>query len=47
MSFNWIPFGTYKSFGFSIYVKSGQLRDLLRFDVPKQDVRNRYGLAGL
>ncbi len=47
MSFNWIPFGNYKSFGFSIYVKSGQLRDLLRFDVPKQDVRNRYGLAGL
>ena len=47
MSFNWVPFGTYRSFGFSIYVKSGQLRDLLRFDVPKQDVRNRLDLAGL
>ncbi len=47
MSFNWIPFGTYKSFGFSIYVKSGQLRDLLRLDVPKQDVRGRFDLAGL
>ncbi len=47
MSFNWIPFGTYKSFGFSIYVKSGQLSDLLRLDVPKQDVNNRLGLSGL
>jgi lipopolysaccharide assembly outer membrane protein LptD (OstA) len=47
MSFNWVPFGDYKSFGFSIYVKSGQLRDLLRLDVPKQDVRGRFDLAGL
>ncbi len=46
MSFNWIPFGDFKSFGFSIYVKSGQLADLLRFDVPKQDVRRRLELAG-
>lgn len=46
MSFNWIPFGTFRSFGFSIYVKSGQLADLLRFDVPKSDVRGRLDLAG-
>jgi lipopolysaccharide assembly outer membrane protein LptD (OstA) len=47
MSFDWIPFGTYKSFGFSIYVKSGQLRDLLRLDVPKQDINNRLDLSRL
>ncbi len=46
MSFNWIPFGDFKSFGFSIYVKSGQLADLLRFDVPKSDVRGTFDLAG-
>ncbi|MDX1531097.1 MAG: hypothetical protein R3362_06190, partial [Rhodothermales bacterium] len=46
MSLNWVPFGDYKSFGFSIYVKSGHLRDLLRLDVPKQDVRGRFDLAG-
>ena len=46
MSFNWTPFGDYKSFGFSIYVKSGHLRDLLRLDVPKQERRGRFGQAG-
>lgn len=46
MAFSWIPFGAYRSFGFSIYVKSGYLRDLLRLDVPKQEVRDRFGLAG-
>ncbi len=46
MSFNWIPFGDFKSFGFSVYVKSGQLADLLRFDAPKRDVRGRFDLAG-
>ena len=46
MSFNWVPFGRYKSFGFSIYVKSGYLRDLLRLEVPKRDV-DRLGSLGL
>lgn len=46
MSFNWIPFGDFQSFGFSIYVKSGHLRDLLRLDVPKQERTGRFGLAG-
>ncbi len=43
MSFNWTPFGTYRSFGFSIYVKSGYLRDLLRLDVPRSDQTDRFG----
>ena len=42
MRFNWIPFGTYTSFNFSIYVKSGHLRDLLRLDLPRSDVQNRF-----
>lgn len=42
MRFNWIPFGVYTSFNFSIYVKSGHLRDLLRLDVPRSDVQNRF-----
>ena len=46
MSFNWVPFGDFKSFGFSIYVKSGHLRDLLRLDVPKQERSGRFGMAG-
>ncbi|MEL7360605.1 MAG: putative LPS assembly protein LptD [Bacteroidota bacterium] len=37
MQFNWVPFGTFKRFGFSIYVKSGQLRDFLKLDVPRSD----------
>lgn len=43
MRFNWIPFGTFSSFNFSIYVKSGHLRDLLRLDVPRSDISNRFG----
>jgi hypothetical protein len=41
--FNWIPFGSYRSFAFSIYVKSGYLRDLLRLDVPRSDIQSRLG----
>ena len=43
--FNWIPFGTYRSFAFSIYVKSGYLRDLLRLDFPRADVQTPLGSA--
>lgn len=43
MSFNWIPFGLYQSWGFDLHVKSGHLRDLLRIRQPKSDVRDRFG----
>jgi hypothetical protein len=43
MSFNWIPFGNYQSWGFDLHVKSGHLRDLLRIRQPKSDVRGRLG----
>lgn len=37
MSATWIPFGPVRAFSFSIYVKSGQLRDILRLNVPNVD----------
>lgn len=37
MSIDWIPFGQVRAFSFSIYVKSGYLRDLLRLNVPNTD----------
>ncbi|MCH8276092.1 MAG: hypothetical protein IIA50_00925 [Bacteroidetes bacterium] len=43
MSFNWVPFGLYQSWGFDLHVKSGHLRDLLRIRQPKSDVRGRFG----
>ncbi|HAY35433.1 MAG TPA: LPS-assembly protein LptD [Bacteroidetes bacterium] len=43
MAFNWIPFGSYQSWGFDLHVKSGHLRDLLRIRQPKSDVRDRFG----
>ncbi|NNF57000.1 MAG: LPS-assembly protein LptD [Rhodothermaceae bacterium] len=43
MRFNWIPFGDFRSFSFSINVKSGYLRDLLRLDFPRSDVRTQVG----
>jgi len=43
MSFNWIPFGLYQSWGFDLHVKSGHLRDLLRVRQPKSDVQDRFG----
>ncbi len=43
MSFNWVPFGLYQSWGFDLHVKSGHLRDLLRIRQPKSDVKNRFG----
>ncbi len=43
MSFNWVPFGSYQSWGFDLHVKSGHLRDLLRIRQPKSDVRDRFG----
>jgi hypothetical protein len=37
MSLSWVPFGQFQAISFSIYVKSGHLRDLLRLDVPNVD----------
>lgn len=35
MQINWQPIGVSRGFSFSLYVKSGQLRDLLRLDLPR------------
>ena len=43
LSFQWIPFGAYTSYGFTLQVKSGKLRELLRIQQPRQDVRGRFG----
>lgn len=37
MSLSWIPFGSFRAVSFSIYLKSGHLRDLLRLNVPNVD----------
>ncbi len=42
MSFSWVPFGTYQSYSFTLQVKSGKLRELLRLQQPRQDVRGRF-----
>jgi len=34
MSFSWIPFGSRQSFSFNLQVKSGQLSQLLRLQIP-------------
>jgi len=34
MSFSWIPFGSRQSYSFSLQVKSGQLSQLLRLQIP-------------
>ncbi len=40
MSFRWIPFGAFQSWGFNLHVKSGRLSEFLRFQQPRAD-RNR------
>lgn len=42
MQLRWVPFGVARQFGFSIYVKSGFLRDLLRLDLPNADFRSSF-----
>ncbi len=34
MSFSWVPFGARQSYGFNLQVKSGQLSQLLRLNIP-------------
>ena len=41
MSLNWVPFGRYQSFGFTLQVKSGHLSEFLRIQQPKSDVSGR------
>ena len=40
MAIGWQPIGPVRGFSFSLYVKSGYLRDLLRIDVPRSTVRS-------
>lgn len=39
MSFRAVPFGRYQSFQFSLNVKSGKLKSILRISQPKSDIR--------
>jgi hypothetical protein len=34
MSFSWVPFGVRQSYSFNLQVKSGQLSQLLRLNIP-------------
>lgn len=43
MSFSWTPFGRFRSYSFELSVKSGQLRDLLRFRRPRSDAPTQFG----
>jgi hypothetical protein len=42
MSFDWVPLGDYKSFAFSIFVKSGKLADFLRLDFPRNEGQSPF-----
>jgi len=47
LSFNWVPFGRFQSYGFTLQVRSGRLRDLLRLQEPSRDAGGRFdGLTG-
>ncbi|MFN3596504.1 MAG: putative LPS assembly protein LptD [Rubricoccaceae bacterium] len=37
-----VPFGQFQQVSFSLYVKSGYLRDLLRLDLPNTDARSAF-----
>ncbi len=44
MSFTWIPFGSFQSWGFDLHVKSGRLSEFLRLRQPKAERNRRFGL---
>ena len=44
MSFNWVPFGRFQSWGFDLHVKSGKLREFLRLRQPKSERDRGFGL---
>ena len=46
MQIRWNPVGVVRGFGFSLYVKSGYLRDLLRLDLPNADFRSAFRNVG-
>lgn len=46
MSFRWIPFGDYQSYGFDLHVKSGKLAQLLQLQVPSRGGDSRFGGVG-
>lgn len=46
MSFDWVPFGEFQSYSFSLNVKSGKLSQLLRLQIPQQGDDSRLGGFG-
>lgn len=44
MSFRWVPFGRFQSWGFDLHVKSGKLSEFLRLRQPKSDRDRGFGL---
>jgi hypothetical protein len=42
MSINWVPFGRFQQYGFTLQVKSGKLRDLLKLSHPRSSVKDRF-----
>lgn len=44
MSLFWIPFGAFQSWGFEIHVKSDILRDFLKLEQPKSEIKDKFGL---
>ncbi len=42
MAINWIPFGRFTSFQFDIHLKTGPLKEFLRFRQPNKDIKNRF-----
>ncbi len=44
MSFRWVPFGRFQSWGFDLHVKSGKLRDFLRIRQPRSERDRGFGL---
>ena len=46
MSFDWVPFGEFQSYSFSLSVKSGKLSQLLRLQIPQQGDDSRLGGFG-
>ena len=44
MSFSWVPFGRFQSWGFDLHVKSGKQREFLRLRQPKSERDRGFGL---
>jgi hypothetical protein len=41
-SATWVPFGQFESYGFTLQVKSGKLRELLRLEQPRSEARPQF-----